>query len=360
MRLSAFPSLSLRFLSACIRFRVNPATALKRYSKLYHEDMFSPDEIHYLRLLDPTVYNATIKHLVSKERMLEPQNRLNPVDFRHYIDDKIIFDRQCTEYGLSTPEVVAILDAAGGTYSSGKPVLTSEREIAQFLQNTRATRLVFKPVDGHDGIGVDRLEKHKGSWRDFSGKRLTAAMIHARTLDTNQPRWMFQQVIDNHPKIQTLSGARGLQTIRVRTAINNAGEPEILGALLRLISGENAYDNFRGGRTGNLLAILDPSNGSIVEVDGSCADYHEHISVTHHPVTKEPLIGFSIPLWEEVQTVTLRAAKSFLPLRTIGWDIAVTSSGPVFIEGNLTWGTRNRERDVYEYLMKLCNDAASE
>jgi hypothetical protein len=47
--------------------------------------------------------------------------------------------------------------------------------------------------------------------------------------------------------------------------------------------------------------------------------------------------GFAIPLWAEACALVERAALAFLPLRTIGWDVAVTPRGALLIEGNVTW-----------------------
>jgi hypothetical protein len=36
-----------------------------------------------------------------------------------------------------------------------------------------------------------------------------------------------------------------------------------------------------------------------------------------------------------------RAARTFFPLRTVGWDIALTTDGPALIEGNPFWDPSN-------------------
>ncbi|MBN9282025.1 MAG: hypothetical protein J0H37_07220, partial [Hyphomicrobium denitrificans] len=53
------------------------------------------------------------------------------------------------------------------------------------------------------------------------------------------------------------------------------------------------------------------------------------------------LEGFRLPDWTLVTELALRAARTFLPLRTIGWDIALTPDGPVIVEGNRWWDPPN-------------------
>lgn len=44
-----------------------------------------------------------------------------------------------------------------------------------------------------------------------------------------------------------------------------------------------------------------------------------------------------MPLWIGVCDLAVTAARAFLPLRTIGWDIAACASGTYVIEGNPRW-----------------------
>jgi hypothetical protein len=39
--------------------------------------------------------------------------------------------------------------------------------------------------------------------------------------------------------------------------------------------------------------------------------------------------------------LVFRAARLFLPLRTIGWDVAIAPDGPILMEGNAYWDPFN-------------------
>ena len=44
--------------------------------------------------------------------------------------------------------------------------------------------------------------------------------------------------------------------------------------------------------------------------------------------------GFAIPYWEEAKAMCLEASQVVPQMRYVGWDVAITPNGPVFVEGN--------------------------
>lgn len=59
-----------------------------------------------------------------------------------------------------------------------------------------------------------------------------------------------------------------------------------------------------------------------------------------HPDTERVFSGTPIPFWSEILDVAVRAAGSFRELRTVGWDVALTTEGVFVLEGN--WHTTVR------------------
>ena len=56
-----------------------------------------------------------------------------------------------------------------------------------------------------------------------------------------------------------------------------------------------------------------------------------------HPDTGFAFKDFTIPFWAQITELALSAQMSIADCPTVGWDIAVTESGPVLIEGNDNW-----------------------
>ncbi|HET6556569.1 MAG TPA: sugar-transfer associated ATP-grasp domain-containing protein, partial [Prolixibacteraceae bacterium] len=58
---------------------------------------------------------------------------------------------------------------------------------------------------------------------------------------------------------------------------------------------------------------------------------------TIHPITKQQIIGFHVPFWNETLQMIKKAALLHPENKSIGWDIAITANGPELIEGNHNW-----------------------
>ena len=58
----------------------------------------------------------------------------------------------------------------------------------------------------------------------------------------------------------------------------------------------------------------------------------QHIFI--HPGTDTYMIGYEIPFWKQTVEMLTEVAKRIPQVRFVGWDIAISSDGPVLIEGN--------------------------
>jgi hypothetical protein len=139
-----------------------------------------------------------------------------------------------------------------------------------------------------------------------------------------------EEFVVQHPKLMELSPS-GLNTLRVITQVNALGDVEILAARLR-ITINSAVDNLAAG---NIAAPVNLTTG-VVEGPGVYSDITKKDEAMH-PVTKVSIIGFQIPFWNETITMITQAALANKQNRSIGWDIAITESGPELIEGNHDW-----------------------
>jgi hypothetical protein len=63
-------------------------------------------------------------------------------------------------------------------------------------------------------------------------------------------------------------------------------------------------------------------------------------SMTAHPDTGAVIEGTPLPWWAEARALALLAHSRMRAIACVGWDVALTSSGPVLVEANWAPGAR--------------------
>lgn len=298
------------------------------------DERYVPAEAYDLGLLRPGADARKTPQFVSKSRMVGIQRQLNPTSWEFALTDKGVFAWFSRAAGLPTPRLLALYIRNGAGHTGGGRPLLSRSDWLQFLETETPEEIVVKPTRGAYGRAV-RLFRRKGvRFTDFEGRALSADDI--LTLIEEDPRrgaFLVQERVRNHPDLITLSGAEGLQTVRITTFVSRDRAVHIAWAFFKPIVGDNEVDNFRHGTTGNLIAGVETADGSLTRAltfapGGGASE------VVVHPGTGTPFQGFRLPLWQEACALVRRAAPAFLPVRLVGWDVALTPSGPLLIEGN--------------------------
>lgn len=230
--------------------------------------------------------------------------KMNPLKTRDVLENKIKF------YEVYKPFIKH-------AYCSLEDLMDDTENARQVLGNPTG-KMVVKDATGQCGFEVAILLV-----KDYPRERLIALM-------EKKGFNLAESFVQQHSKVQALSPS-GLNTIRFITMINAKGTVDILGARLR-ISVNSHVDNLASG---NIAAPIDLKTG---KVNGP-AVYSDITkkSVDNHPVTGVPIIGFEIPFWNEVMKQSEEIALFQPQNRGVGWDVAVTESGPDFIEGNHNW-----------------------
>lgn len=125
-------------------------------------------------------------------------------------------------------------------------------------------------------------------------------------------------LLDVHPE--------SVNTMRVVAYLNN-DNVEIKWCFLRMGMGESFTDNMSSG---GLSVMVDPETGIAC---GTGKDWKgtEHI---FHPDTGVQLVGMRIPEWDELLRLIDELARVIPQVRIVGWDLAYTDKGWIFVEGN--------------------------
>lgn len=180
---------------------------------------------------------------------------------------------------------------------------------------TRHEFVIVKPNAANSGQGIRKIDTNAIG-------DLTALYDSLR----EQGIGIVEECVEQHEDMSRMY-PDALNTIRIYTLVDSNDNVHIIKCLLRVGRDGSVVDNINAG---GMFAVIDPESGKIVT---PALDKHEDVH-TEHPNTKTQFVGFQIPYWDRVIADCNAAAHRIGTLRYIGWDIAISSDGPVIIEGN--------------------------
>lgn len=200
------------------------------------------------------------------------------------------------------------------------------------LSRLPARDLFAKPVTSKGGRGAERWDLagpdlyRSAGGRYRSGDDLIATW---RAASLAAPL-LVQPRQTNHPAIRDL-GSGALSTVRILTCLDESGEPELIGAAMRMSVGANrTVDNFHAG---GIAAAVQLDSGRL----GLATDlgFSARIGwLASHPDTGARIEGRVVPDWQDLCALAIRAHRAFPDRVLVGWDIAPLADGPCIIEGN--------------------------
>jgi hypothetical protein len=345
-------------------YRVGWPYLLGRIFLLLRRGGFHPRESLEDGLLDPQIPEHALEGTIAKHRLIELQKCVNPFAAAPLTEHKALFYAYCTAWNLPVPRFYGLSAKPVGYSASGQALVTPEdwKEFAESLPD----EFIVKPSEGVYGQGLRLFRRDSGSFIDNEGRRYRAEDLGSATKTMiSHSSFVIQERLQSHPEFVHLSGTSSLQTVRIVTWVCANGDVILPLVIQRLITGNLLIDNYVHGRSGNLCALVDPQNGTLDAAIGPGASNKVTIAHSVHPRTGVRLEGFEIPFWKEACSLVRQAALRFIPLRTIGWDVAITATGPILIEGNVWWDPFNfcvaltRRAELIEQMTAFLDELAA-
>jgi hypothetical protein len=239
------------------------------------------------------------------------QKEVQLPEYQVLFADKEVCQRLCVSLDLPVPRLLGVLGAQEDPSA----------RIREAVQKTVDGRLVIKPVRGAGGRSVIVVEA--------DGDELVAISRAHRGPVPTVPigeRCVLQEAVTQHADLAAMYPL-SLNTIRVQTLLKRNQEVIILGSAIRFGRNGSRVDNMSAGGIG---VGVDVDTGQLKQT-GRDFDSREY---DRHPETGLTFKGYQVPYWPETLAVVERAQKSFTYFRLVGFDIAVTPTGPLIIEIN--------------------------
>ena len=188
-----------------------------------------------------------------------------------------------------------------------------EKDFVSFMKKNPV--IIAKPSDGVGGIGVEKYHIENTEDEDDIVK-----LYH---ILKKKKQNLVETFIIQHSEMNRLY-SRSVNTLRMFTFCKD-GKGHFLQAILKIGNG-GVVDNFSSG--GMYTFVEDDGTVKVPAIDKDDNQYEKH------PVTGTDIIGFSVPMFEEAVKLVERAAEVVPEVGYIGWDVGISDSGPVIIEGN--------------------------
>lgn len=213
----------------------------------------------------------------------------------------------------------------GRIYDRGMNAL-DERGYLALLDELRGRRVFIKPEDGKGGHGVLALDiRENGALGGPGGVEWSPAQVLERVRSADM---IMELGLAQREEISRIN-PHSINTFRIATECVE-GRARIVYSSLRIGTGGKAVDNFC-------------QDGLVVGLDSETGLFQPRAinqwagSFESHPESGFVFRDSRVEAWPEIRDFILDAAERLPFFRHLGWDIALTETGPVAIETNMGW-----------------------
>jgi hypothetical protein len=331
---------------------------LKVYSgawRICRRRRFEPREAFRLGLFRPDFDSRCLCDFISRRELTKIQERLNPPESAELAKNKGMFYYHCLKHGIPVPQLFVVCQGPSQKWQCNpEGTLSTTEEKKAFLLTRLPQTFVIKPVYGAYGKDVYVFCREENRFVDNLNKPYSAEEFCALTESVYPDGFIIQQKVENHPSIVELTGCEALQTARIITFVADDKAVRLLHSHFKTITKPGiVIDTHIEGLAGNVEIPVEIESGIFGPGNQIVSTGQGIITIANHPITGRTLVDFQLPFWRQVCEMVKHAAVSFLPLRTIGWDVAFSRDKTCIIEANVWWDAPNQHRKMSEILKQI-------
>ena len=243
--------------------------------------------------------------------------------------DKFYFNVFLEKFGIPTPKVYCFIKDKSPLYFSSEFSIDASQSANEQLKSFFSNDMdaFCKPSDGQLGNGIFAL-RISGGKIFVDNKETTVEDLISTVVSAD---YLVQERIYQHEKMSELCPST-INTIRLITVMDMDGVVHPFGPRLRIGRVGSSVDNWAKG---GILVGIDLKTGQLFKKGFLKPQYGT--STEYHLDTKVKFDGFVIPHFQEAVEAAIKLHKFLYRSHSVGWDIAITNNGPVFIEGNGLW-----------------------
>ncbi|HDZ69482.1 MAG TPA: hypothetical protein ENH43_03605 [Phycisphaerales bacterium] len=328
---------------------------LMRNIRICKQRRYTPIEAFRLGFFSKHFDTSLIDKFTSRKVLTKIQERLNHPSWAELAKNKAIFYSYCLQAKIRVPQWYVVSTSERLFWDCyNNRMLSCLKSKIEFIKRYLPSKFVIKPIRGAYGVRVVIINKTSKGFKDTEGNFYSASDI-VEYLQARYPEgFIIQQRVENHPAIVALTGIDALQTARIISLIDNEKKCRIIHAHFKPITKLRVFiDTHLQGLTGNVEVPIDIEKGTLGAGNQITSTGQGIITISKHPITGKSFQDFKLPVWHEACDMVKEAAYKFLPIRAIGWDVALTPSGPRIIEANIWWDPPNQHMRMDEMLKEM-------
>ncbi len=205
--------------------------------------------------------------------------------------------------------------------SSG--TITNPMELALqmrlLLSETLSKSIFVKPIEGEEGANSFRFDE-----ADITPENCADLFRLMETVS-----FIFQETIKQHPTLNSIY-PQSINSLRVHSFFDQEkNDYEIVSVMMRIGRNGAVVDNCG---VGGMYIAIDLESWTLGSVAQTYLSRGGH-TFTAHPDTGHVFAGTKLPFREETFAI-IKAAAPLFTSDFIGWDVALTETGPIILEGN--------------------------
>ncbi len=235
------------------------------------------------------------------------------------IQDKLAFSKFCDRN--SVPHPITLWHCA----SASTPDLLSE------------TDLWVKPQYGSQGRENIPIKFVHHKQYLFGEKTLNPDELIRELSDLSRVNpVILQPLLKNHKMFSNLTNG-GIVVVRLVSGKEKNGDVTPIAATIQFPTGAEMTAH------SGIIATVNLQSGQMTNFRSPQPIYSP---VTQHPDTGQIFPDMPIPDWNLLLELTTKLHKALKGYVFIGWDIAITPDGPVFLEGNSSWNAQQHQESA--------------
>ena len=261
-------------------------------------------------------------YLSTKEGIrIQQDNILHSDELISIMANKLSFSLYCKKNKLPNAKMVSYNLESNFFFKGEVFKVKNSKDLFDFFNHvfnkTNLQSVFIKPLAQYGGAGCFKINKNN----------LKAAIEHCSEYVIGKG-YIHEEVILQHEVINKIH-ENCINSVRLLTYIDKTKIASVIVAYMRFGIGKSVVDNVSSG---GFQVGIDIEKGTLQEkgyqdMEFGGAEFYKH------PTSKFVFKDFKIPHFKEILDLTYKASH-FLPDRIIGWDIAITTNGPILIEAN--------------------------